>query len=242
MARATCTHNAKGAAVVLAALALLAACAPPLPERPELPAAARPASFPLAHYVDAARKGEAVFEVEAARSLVTIDVLRAGSLARLGHDHVVASRDVQGFIAPAEGRADFYVRLDRLTVDEPALRRQAGFDTQPSADDIAGTRRNMLERELRTNVHPYAEVAIRHATGTPFDATITLNGITHNVPVEATVTPGTNDYVVAGMFSIDQTDFGLRPYSLFNGALTVADRLNLYFTIHARRIRTIAPQ
>lgn len=242
MARATCTHNAKGAAVMLAALALLAACAPPLPQRPELPAVARPASFPFAHYVDAARKGEAVFEVEAARSLVVIDVLRAGSLARLGHDHVVASRDVEGFIAPTEGRADFYIRLDRLTVDEPALRRQADFDTQPSADDIAGTRRNMLERELRTSVHPYALIAISHATGAPFDATITLNGVTRNVPVEATVEPGRDDYEAAGSFAIDQTDFGLRPYSLFNGALTVADRLNLHFTIHARRIPAIAPQ
>ena len=92
------------------------------------------------------------------------------------------------------------------------------------------------------SVHPYAEVAITHATGAPFNATITLNGITHSVPVDATVTPGSNDYEVAGTFSIDQTDFGLRPYSLFNGALTVANRLTLHFTIHARKIPAIAPQ
>ena len=69
---------------------------------------------------------------------------------------MIASHDVAGFIAPGEGRADLYVPLDALVVDEPALRSEIGLDTQPSAADIEGTRRNMLEKVLETDRYPYA--------------------------------------------------------------------------------------
>ena len=101
-----------------------------------------------------------MFRVDPARSLLLIVVRRGGALAQFGHDHVVASHDVAGYIAPDEGRADLYVPLDALVVDEPALRAEAGFDTQPSAADIAGTRRNMLEKVLETSRHPYALIAV----------------------------------------------------------------------------------
>ena len=120
---------------------------------PSLPTGAPP-DFPHAYYRQLQAQGKPVFRVDAARSQVVIEVRRGGSLARLGHDHVVASHDVAGNIAPDEGRADFYVRLDALTVDEPDLRASAGFDTQPDADDIAGTRRNMLQRSCRPTSTP----------------------------------------------------------------------------------------
>ena len=36
----------------------------------------------------------------------------------------------QALVAPDEGRADLWVPLDALMVDEPALRAKAGFDTR----------------------------------------------------------------------------------------------------------------
>ena len=120
---------------------LVSACAPQI--REEVPAEkAAPAAFPEAYYREAAAQGKTVFRIDPAQSLVVIEVRRAGSLARLGHDHVVASHDAEGYAAPDEGRADLQVRLERLVVDEPALRAEAGFDTQPSDSDIAGTRRS----------------------------------------------------------------------------------------------------
>ena len=98
---------------VLAALVIVAGvtagCAPPL-QRPTEPVEQVPAAFPAQHYLAAIARGEPVFRIDAARSLVVIEVRRAGSLARLGHDHVVASPDVQGYVAPKEGMADLYVR------------------------------------------------------------------------------------------------------------------------------------
>jgi len=238
-------HDVATAIALLAVLALLAACAPQ-PARPpqpsELPqpageAEVPPPSFPLAFYQGVARRGGTVLEVDPARSLVVVEVRRAGSLARLGHDHVIASHDLRGYVAPDERRADLYVRLDRLTVDEPQLRARAGFDTQPTAEDIAGTRRNMLGRVLRADVNPYALIEVtRKAEASDLDVAITLNGITRHVAVRAAIASDAREYDVTGTLAIDQTDFGIRPFSILGGALTVADRLDIRFAIHALRI------
>src|SRR6266508_6924624 len=124
---------------------MLAGCAPLLRE----PApAAPPADFPEAYYQEAAVQGKPVFRVDSRESLVVIEVRRSGSLARLGHDHVVASHELVGYVAPGEGRADLVVALESLAVDEAALRAEAGFDTQPTEPDIEATRANMLEKVL----------------------------------------------------------------------------------------------
>src|SRR3989475_9970108 len=127
--------------------AMLAGC-PPLLREPAPGPAVPPADFPEAYYREAAAQGKPVFRVDPRESLVVIEVRRAGSLARLGHDHVVASHELGGYVAPDEGRADLYVALGRLAVDEAALRTEAGFDTQPAESDIAGTRANMLGKVL----------------------------------------------------------------------------------------------
>ena len=168
----------------LAAAALLAACATRVAAPPTVPAGA-PAEFPAAYYQGILARGAPVFRIDPARSLVVIVVRRGGSLTQFGHDHVIASHDVAGYIAPDEGRADLYVPLDALVVDEPALRSEIGLDTQPSPDDIAGTRRNMLEKVLETDRYPYATIAVsdRPASGgsQPLRVAIGLHGTTRTV-------------------------------------------------------------
>src|SRR5712691_3606704 len=137
---------------------MLGACAPPVRERG--PAAGPPADFPGAHYLEALAQGKPVFRVDSRESFVAIEVRRGGSLARLGHDHVVASHEVGGYVAPDEGRADLYFQLDRLEVDEAALRAEAGFDTQPTQSDIEGTRANMLVRVLEADRFPFALIRV----------------------------------------------------------------------------------
>lgn len=242
---------------------LFAACAP-LSERGSLPAGAppparapqtsetAPADFPFADYEVARKRRDDVYVVDSARSLVTVVVHRGGRLARLGHDHVVASREVNGFVDVTAGRADLYARLDRMSVDEPALRREAHFDTQPSATDIAGTRTNMLERVLHVERYPFVEVAVRRVGAAPSadtsaarsDATsaatdmrvsITLEGVTREVPVQMALSRHRDVFEASGSFSLDQTDFGLVPMSLFGGAITVENRLDLRFDVRGRR-------
>src|SRR5262249_45638287 len=150
-------------AAVLAA-GLGAGCAPQPPAAPPL-AREAPAEFPAEYYAQAAAEGRPVYRIDPARSLVVVEVRRGGSLAKLRHDHVVASHEVTGCVASDRGRADLYIVLDRLVVDEPALRAEAGFDTQPAESDIAGTRRNMLDRVLDAGRHPYALIRVNSVDG-----------------------------------------------------------------------------
>lgn len=224
----------RGAAV--AVVLVLAACAPqaPAPERLERGA---PPEFPATYYRQALAEGRAVFEVDTAQSLVAIVVRRGGSLARLGHDHVVAAHDVAGFVLPAAGRADLYLRLERLAVDEPQLRAEAGLDTQPSESDIEGTRRNMLERVLEAGRFPFVLLRVRSADAAAgrIAAAITLHGVTRDVEIPARIETSADEIAASGRFELRQTDFDIVPLSILGGAIQVQDRMELRFSIRARR-------
>jgi hypothetical protein len=224
-----------GAIVIAGALT---ACAP----RVSIPVAdqeQRPAGLSDAYYIDAAQRGMPVYAVDPALSLVVIEVRRAGTLAQLGHDHVVASHDARGYVAPAAGRADLYVRLDRLAVDERDLRAEAHFDSQPPEEAIAGTRENML-RKLDADAHPYAIIGVRgvdtDASGSWINATLALNGTERAMRIPAQIVLTTAELNVTGGVTVQQTSFGITPYSILAGALQVQDEVSIRFRIHARRL------
>jgi hypothetical protein len=220
----------------------LGACAPG--------AVSPPAQVPLeapadrwAAYRRAEALGQTVLRVDPGRSLIVITVRRGGTLARLGHDHVVASHTVEGLVAPESGQADLSFRLDQLIVDEPNLRVQAGLDTQPSSDAIDGTRSNMLSKVLDAGQFPDVFIhAIRTGTGAGtanvLGVALTLHGVTRkmNIPVDIENTAGPAGpafMTVSGSFSIMQSDFGIVPFSVMKGAIAVRDQLDLRFRIVA---------
>ena len=184
-----------------------------------------------------------MFRVDAASSIVIAEVHRTGSLARLGHDHVVASHDLHGFVLPDAGRADLYVALDELVVDEPALRKDAGFDTEPSADAIAGTRRNMRDRTLESERFPFATISVRNqdvdtagpGADPPATVTITLHGVTRSMQVPIRIALRPEEVVASGSLTIAQTEFGIEPLSILGGTIQVDDRVNMRFEVRARR-------
>src|SRR5438309_846787 len=216
---------------------MLAGCAL-LPREPAPAPAAVPADFPEGYYREALAQGKPVFRVDPAESLVVIEVRRSGSLARLGHDHVVAGHEVGGYVAPDEGRADLYVALARMQVDEPALRKEAGFDTQPTEADIEGTRANMLEKVLEADKFPFALIGVSGANARRGDValsvTITLHGSTRTLQVPAKIEADADGMSVAGRFSFEQPDSGSTPYSLLGGAIAVSNAVELRFRIIAR--------
>ncbi|MBE3025530.1 YceI family protein [Janthinobacterium sp. BJB1] len=170
-------------------------------------------------------------------SLLTITVRRGGALARLGHDHVVASRGLQGVVAPAQGRAQFQFRLDEMSVDEEALRKTAGLTTTPSADAIAGTRHNMLVRVLEAERYPWVRIDARQTGNRDMlEADITLHGVTRTlqVPVQITEAAGGRGLQASGSLLLKQSDFGIVPFAILGGAMAVQDQMELAFRITAR--------
>ncbi len=210
---------------------LLAACAVKAPP----PQVAVPVETGEAWYQQAARTGKKIYKIDAAQSLITVTVRRGGALARFGHDHVVASRSVAGFVAPDAGRADFHFRLDQLTVDEPALRSAAGLDTQPSLEAIEGTRENMLTRVLEAERHPVVLLHAQRVQGNDklLRLTVTLHGVARTVDVPVTIERTKASLTATGELRLLQTDFGITPMSVMGGAMVVQDPMELRFRIVA---------
>ncbi|WP_257218257.1 YceI family protein [Janthinobacterium sp. BJB304] len=228
-------HTVHRRMLLAGACALLLSCTP-------LPPAPAPASAPPAPAAVPApawqRQDMQLLHIAPAESLLTITVRRGGALARLGHDHVVASRSLQGIVAPAPGRAQLRFRLDEMTVDEESLRQAAGLTTTPSVDAIAGTRHNMLVRVLEAERYPWVSIEARR-TGDQqvFDADITLHGVTRTVrlPVRIEQAADGRSLQASGSLLLKQSDFGIVPFAILGGAMAVQDQMELAFRITARQ-------
>jgi YceI-like domain len=221
---------------LLTACALLAAgCA-------QVPPAAPPggpsgaAELDAAYYRDAAARGAKVYRIEPGDSLVVVRVYRGGRLAKLGHDHVVSSREPRGFVDADKGRCDLLVAVQTLAVDDPAQRAAAGFESTPSESDIAGTRSNMLEKVLEAERFPFVVLRVRAVEQRVLQAELSLHGVTRPLRIPAKVESGPERIEVSGSFAINQTDFGIEPFSVLGGALTVQDRVDVSFAIRAARV------
>jgi len=222
--------------LLAATVLLVAGCAQVPPSAPPAPSPAGGPDLDAAYYRDAAARGARIYRIEAGDSLVVVRVYRGGRLAKLGHDHVVSSREPRGFIDADRGRADLSVAVETLVVDDRAQRAAAGFDSTPSESDIAGTRSNMLEKVLEVDRFPFVVLRVRAVEQGTLQGELALHGVTRQLRVPAKIDAGAERLEVSGSFAINQTDFGIEPFSVLGGAIAVQDRLDLSFTIRAGRM------
>jgi polyisoprenoid-binding protein YceI len=231
----------------LAALAvLLASCA----AAPEQPAPGVTEGLPLQIYRDALGSAP-VYRVDAEASRIDVIVRRDGQLRRFGHDHVVTARGIDGYLmqanaAGAGSRADLRVDLTRVAVDESPARTVYGLETEPTADDIAGTAENLHDKVLETRSWPEARIAVsvleQAADSAQCEVQLNLKGVERTFPVEVLIDSDGDILRARGMFDIRQSDFGIEPFSLLGGALAVRDRLEIAFWIGARRVDHIGAE
>lgn len=214
---------------ILPLLLLLGACGQPLAP----PASAPPAE--LDSYRAAAASGAAVYAVDPGASLVTVTVRRAGLMARLGHEHVVAIHTLAGHVAPGLGRADLSFRVDEMSVDEPPLLADAGIPTRPSPQAVDGTRKNMLGPVLEAQRYPLVALHADLPPGGTLRVAITLHGVTRRLALPAAVQVDAARVSASGTARLKQTDFGITPFSIGGGLLSVQDELEVRYHIVARR-------
>lgn len=227
--------------ILLSLCALLAAC--PRPLRPPAPSAPLPA--PAAPAAD--MSGATLYEVDPAASTVQILVFRGGTLARLGHNHVMTSRELTGraWLHPQFARSGFELAfpVQTLIVDDPQSRSAAGKDFPPDIPqaDKEGTRRNMLRAEvLDGERYPRITLASARVAGTleapAITARITIRDASRELKVPARLTLDGERLSATGEFDLLQSDFGIKPFSVALGALEVQDRLHIIYSIVARRV------
>ena len=203
-----------------------------------------PADFPTSIYAD--QESDSVYKVDSPASRILITVRRGGMMASLGHDHIVASHDLQGFIlldrdSPQNPncRADFYAQLANLEVDNAQLRSEAGLLTSPSQNDIAGTTSNML-KSIDAENFPFARLhssdCLAALSGDQTEVLLTIHGVNQKQKIAIKIEEvSDSELILSGKFSILQTDFGIQPFSIMNGLIKVEDRLELDFRIVAQK-------
>jgi polyisoprenoid-binding protein YceI len=217
---------------------LLAAC-PTTSVRPPAEVQAGPPSIGAPDL-----RGATLYTVNPIASDIQIQVFRGGTLARLGHNHVMTSKHVAGRVwrQNTVERSGFELELPivELIVDDPAARAAAGseFAGEISPSDREGTRKNMLRAEvLDGEKHPKITLRSAQLSGTPpqlaITTRITIKGVARDVVTPATVGIEGNRLTATGSFDIQQTDFGIKPFSIGLGALEVQDRLRIVFKIVA---------
>ena len=246
------TELARPFVITLTAAVLLHACTAPVQEPPQTPVSEAP-DLPQSRYLEALQEGMKLYRIDSRRSLITINVYRGGPLARLGHDHVVASRDVQGLVRMADrapdpdrpiiidatnqSRTDFRIPLTELSVDEPALRAAAGLTTTPSNNAKAGTRRNMQEKVLETSDWPWLTGhAIWLAGDLPeptLDLDINLHGLSWRTKLAAEITHSGDELRIQSRLKLKQSDFGIEAFTALGGSLVVKDELDVTLDIIA---------
>jgi polyisoprenoid-binding protein YceI len=222
---------------VFAAIALAACQTQP----PQKPAPGAPATAPEFAVPAGARE----YHVIAAESLLTLQVYRGGSMAKLGHNHVIASRTLTGSVwvtgDPLATRFDIRMPVNDLTVDEPDLRERAGADFPREVPQNArdGTRKNLLSPPLLDAAN-YPEVRLRglqvFAVGESYEVTIevTVKDRVQVLRVPMKVRRDPDGLVASGEFTLRHSELGLTPFSIMMGAIVVQDEMRVKFEVSAR--------
>lgn len=233
----------RGPLLALLSSALIASCQP-VPRESAAPAPA-PSDWPGFDYADAARRGGAVFRIEPQQSRVEVVVRRAGALARLGHDHVIAVAGLEGFLLMGDGadagRGDLRFPVALLQIDEAAARQRYALDTEPGPDAIEGTRRNLLDHVLEADAWPWIGLRLAEirAQGDHYSAAVTVTVKASEFTDDWTFELEANGDIaaVSGQLQVLQSELGLEPFTALGGGLRVADAMEIHFRLQGSRLR-----
>lgn len=188
-----------------------------------------------------------VYIVDSATSQIHWRVYKSGLLSGLGHNHVIAVAKPAGkvFLSQTlpESRIEMEINVANLIIDNPTLRSRYGedFSSEPSADDIAGTRNNMLSKSVLNgtkfpNIKITGTALSGFGIGQTIDLVLQLLDLTINVNVPINVErPADGVIQVQSEFKITHDQLGLKPFRVMMGAMQVADEID--FSIRIRAVR-----
>ncbi|MCA1780086.1 MAG: YceI family protein, partial [Xanthomonadaceae bacterium] len=157
---------------------------------------------------------------EASQVLVRVDP--DGPMARFGHSHVIGGPVIGGAVCfgRAEGPAwiDLSIDVAALQVDRPTWRRSHGLEPELAEQTIEGTRENLLgQRVLDVHNHPAIEIRAVGMTGPGWlpeiDVHLKIRDQVRKRRLAVVVDHNPGRLVARGMFRLDQSDFGLQPFS-----------------------------
>lgn len=196
--------------------------------------------------VTGAASAQEAYEIDPAGSNVHWLVYKAGAFARFGHNHVISVGEMQGQVVVesdlAASRFEITIPVASLIVDNPALRAGYGeeFASEPTEEDIAGTKRNMLsETVLNGEQFPELKISGTGLSALDSDAslkiTVEILGREVVLQVPASVEISADSVTATGEFSLTHADLGMQTFSVMMGALQVGEQLDFSYRVHAKK-------
>ena len=159
---------------------------------------------------------------------------KRGLFSFVGHSHLIRARAVSGHVSydpadPGASRVDIRVLADSLEVLTP-----------PDSAEIRKVTEAMRGDVLDVAHHPEIRFSSRAVEPIPggfrVRGDLELVGTTREVSVDVHVEAGVDTLRATGSFSVNQSDFGIKPYSGGPGGLVkVADRVTFSFAAVALR-------
>lgn len=178
-------------------------------------------------------------DIDLKRSRVYVKVDKTG----LGHTHGVEGQFKSGHvdIGSADKAGSMVFDMTTFVADTAAARRYVGLSGTTDASTARQVTANMTGADvLDVRRYPTAtfeidsvakakQQAAKDGTQYVLDGKFTLHGVTHPLRILATATPQKDGSTrLRGGFYINQTSFGITPYSKAFGAVGVADRLTIW--------------
>lgn len=188
--------------------------------------------------------GATLYHIDTTRSQLRILVYRGGVLGDLGHNHVIVTSTINGTIylndSIDQSGFELTIPLKSLNIDPPAAREQEGarFQSKVTNDDRAGTRKNMLGADVLDAARfPTMTIRSIKLDGPPWQpritVRITLHGASRDYVVPTAIVRHNDRLIAIGSLTLRQSDFGITPFSVLAGALTVQDQFDVSFRLVA---------
>jgi polyisoprenoid-binding protein YceI len=162
---------------------------------------------------------------------------------RLGHEHGVEGMVQEGEIhlESSDSPGKIVFDMTSFAADTDAARDYVGLEGTTSEDERSDVTSTMTgSKVLHVKEHPTATFEIssikkldeQTEDGHPlyeFAGKFTLHGETNDIEFRGATTEEKNSRVrLQGDFRIKQSDYGIKPYSAFFGAVAVTDELKVY--------------
>jgi hypothetical protein len=160
----------------------------------------------------------------ARQSAITVKVFKSGLFSGFAHDHVIIAPIARVDVDPARLTAEITVVTKEMKVTDPGVSDKDRADIQST---MLGPK--VLDQEKYPEIH-FKSTRIEQTSPEHFRVmgVLELHGAKQEMTFEVT---GAGEHY-HGATKLKQSDFGIKPISLFGGSVKVKDQLELEFDVY----------
>jgi polyisoprenoid-binding protein YceI len=171
------------------------------------------------------------------QSAITIHVGKSGLFSAAAHNHIIVTPIARANVDPAHLSAEITVLVKDMKVTDPEVSDKDRAEIQST---MLGPK--VLDQEKYPEIH-FKSVHIEQTSPQHYRVagTLELHGAKQEVTLEVISSPaaaasaehGTAQAHYHGTAKLKQSDYGIKPISLFGGSVKVKDELELEFDVYA---------